>query len=166
MNNQKLTIKLLEDLDACKEGVDLVNNNNLEGFPLEKLSDIKGDFKNFKYWLEDSLKSVKLEYDSKGNKTSEKELDSSGNVQLSYEYTYDSEGNKTSEKWLDSFGNVLGSYEYTYDLKGNKTSKKWLDSSGRVVWSEEYTYIHYDNGQLNKILDSKTDKVLIEIPKF
>jgi hypothetical protein len=166
MNNQKLTIKFLEDLGACKEGVDLVKNNNLEGFPLEKLSDIKGDFKNFKYWLEDKPKSVKLEYDLKGNKTSEKELDSSGNVRLSYEYTYDSKGNQTSKKALDNSGNVEWSEEYTYDLKGNQTSKKRLDSSGKVVWSEEYTYIHYDNGQLNNILDSKTDKVLIEIPKF
>ena len=84
-----LTIKLLKDLDACQEGIDLVKNSNLEGFPLNRLGEVKGDYEDFVTWLKDKLEYIEIEYDTNGNIISKKELDYNGNVKWSYEYSYD-----------------------------------------------------------------------------
>jgi len=187
-----LTVKLLEDLSACREGVLLVKNSNLEGFPLEKLNEVKGDYRGFVSWLKHELKHTYIEYDNNNNTVSEKmfdsegnvewcyeysydnnnnmlsekELDSEGNVKWCYEYSYDNNNNMVSEKMFDSKGNVKCCYEYSYDNNNNMVSKKRFDSEGNVEWCYEYHTEYFDNGQLHKIIDCKSSEVLLEIPKF
>ena len=102
MNMTKVTKEVLDKLNACKEGIKFFVKNDLEGFPVDRLQDIEGDYKNYVSWLLDKFDNCT--YDSKGNMLSYK--NSNG---FSQEYTYDDKGNLLSHK--DSSGH---SREYTY----------------------------------------------------
>ena len=125
MNNNPLTVKFLEDRRACKEGIDFVKRNGLEGLSLDLLDKVKGDvLGGFVSWLK-SNKETKVEHDSQGNRT--KETYPYGDV---YTYEYDSQGNKTKMTYPD--GRV---HTYEYDSQGNKTKMTYPDGD---VTTREY----------------------------
>ena len=136
----KLTIELLKKLNACKEGIDFVEKNNLEGYDLSTLDEIKGDYNDFKSWLQDfkDLKvsknkitfinsygySKEYKYDKNNNRIYMK--DSSG---FSRKYKYDKNNNLIFYKGSNGY-----SREYKYDKNNNLIFEK--DSNGN---SREYT---------------------------
>jgi hypothetical protein len=107
----KLTIKWLNERNACPEGIDwAIRNNWIDNFDLDDLDNVQGDFNGYISWLRTN-KGVMTKFDSNGNMIHFKS--SNG-----YEkwYKYDSTGNmvhfKSSngyEKWqeYDSNGNLI-----------------------------------------------------------
>ena len=118
-----ITEHVLKILNACSDVKEWWVRNGLSGYPVSRLKDIRGDFKDYISWLKD--KFYNYTYDDKGNKLTYKNSDG-----FSKEYTYDSNGNILTYKDSNGF-----SKEYTYDDKGNRLTYK--DSRGLY---EEYTY--------------------------
>ena len=190
MKTDILTLKLLNALSACKEGIALVKNNNLEGFPLDRINEVKGDFKGFVEWLKKNLKT-QLEYDDNGNMI--KKVDPYGDV---FQYEYDDNGNMIKKVLpdgnvylfaYDDNGNMIKEvfpdgdvFQYEYDSNGNMIKRVLPDGA---VYQYEYDdkgnkikevstygdvyqfeYHHYDNGQLKSV--SEEGEVVLEIPQF
>ena len=86
MNTKTLNIEFLKSLQACQSGIDFVKRAKLEGFPLSKLDQVKGDHHGFVDWLRVQLKSVR-EYNEQGLMT--KKVNPSGRR---YEYEYNDQG--------------------------------------------------------------------------
>ena len=61
-----ITIDLLNNFGACSEGIDFFRRNKLEGFPLNKLDEVKGDHKSFLIFLKNKL-SIIHKIDNNGN---------------------------------------------------------------------------------------------------
>jgi hypothetical protein len=61
----KLTLKLLNQLNACVEGIDFIIRYNLLNFPLERLDEIQGDYNSYIEWCRYNTKSI--EFDTNGN---------------------------------------------------------------------------------------------------
>ena len=121
MKQNTLTVKYLESLGACKEGIEFVKRNGLEGLSLDLLDKIEGDVSGrFVSWLKEA-KKPKFEYDSQGNKT--KKTNPNGDV---WTWEYDNQGNMTKETYPN--GSI---YSYEYDSQGNMT--KMTGPSGRVL---------------------------------
>jgi len=135
MDNTTLNRAYLESLNACSDAIDFVERNNLVGFPVDRLNEVEGDYKDYVSWLKSEL-STRREYDSNGNKTLEVDPDGS-----ECRYEYDSNGNKTLEVNPDG-----GEYRWEYDSNGNKTLLVY--PNGCEV-STPISY--YDNGQLKSI---------------
>jgi hypothetical protein len=51
--NIKITENTLKQLNACQEGIDFFNRNNLEGFKFNEIDKIKGDFEGIISWFDD-----------------------------------------------------------------------------------------------------------------
>ena len=179
-----LTLKWLEERDACKEGIDFVVRNKLIGFPLDKLVEIDGDCDGFVEWIMsvieviyeyDSNRNVIhfkdshgfekwYEYDSNGNETHSK---SSGGYETWHEY--DSNGNETLYRNSMGFVNRMD-----YDEANNKVHsknsddyEKWYeyDSGGNLIHFNDSDGVEnstpttfYSNGQLKSIGDCKFPK--------
>ena len=127
MKQNTLTVKYLESLGACKEGIEFVKRNGLEGLSLDLLDKIEGDVSGrFVSWLKEA-KKPKFEYDSQGNKT--KKTNPNGDV---WTWEYDSQGNTTKQN--NPYGRA---YTWEYDSQGNKT--KEIDPYGDV---ETWEYIN------------------------
>lgn len=62
----RLTEKLLHQLDACESGIEFCNKFNLIGFPIDRLHEIDGDFKDYIEWLR-SFDFNSLKFDDNGN---------------------------------------------------------------------------------------------------
>ncbi len=152
-----VTLELLKKLEACDDGLDFFLRNKLEGFPLNRLHEIEGDYNCFVSWLKRTLDETKWwEFDQNGNKVKEAypygdvwkyEYDASGNMtkQVDWkgrptEYEYDQSGNMTKKVYFD--GRVL---EYEYDQNGNQTRE--VDCFGCVKKFE-----HDKNGNKSKIV--------------
>ena len=140
MKDLLVTIKLLKQLDACKDIIKFIELNKLEGFPFNRLDEIKGDYIGYIQWIRSF---EKIQFDEKGNLTYSKNSND-------YEkrYKYDEKGNLTNfkhsrkldffyEKWLEIF-----------DERGNMIHNK--DSRGN---EERYIVEYYENGQLKRIND-------------
>ncbi len=131
---ETVTLELLKKLDACEDGVDFFRRNKLEGFPLNRLHEIEGDYNGFVSWLKETLKvAEEWEYDQKGNLTQEMSCD--GRV---WKYEYDQNGNRIKEMSCD--GRV---WKFEYDQNGNLTKE--------VDWESDATKYEYDqNGNKTK----------------
>ena len=130
-----LNVEYLTKLGACSELIQFVKRNNLEHFPVSRISEIEGDNFGWVKWIKDMLNSVR-EYDSNGKLIHSK--DSNG-----YEYwkEYDSNGNLIHFK--DSYG---FEYWHEYDTNGNEIHRK--NSYGSEYWKEydsNGNLIHYKN---------------------
>lgn len=167
-----LSLELMEKLGACQSSFPFVKNNNLEGFPLERLDEVKGDFKCYVGWLSRKLEETR-EYDEKGNC----HLRNFNGSEVWR--TYDDKGNctylKTSngfEEWseYDDKGNLVhfkNSFKtskgfeewFTYDEKGNLIH--WKNSNGS---EEHHTYSYYENGRLKAIEQNGIE--ILWIPEF
>ena len=55
MTMTTLTLELMKKLDACKDSYKFVENNKLIGYPLNRLQEIKGDYKSYVSWLKNEL---------------------------------------------------------------------------------------------------------------
>jgi len=187
-----ITVEWLKKHHACKDGVKFVERNKLEGFPLERLNEVKGDYDGYVSWML-FLNSNEHEYDSHGNVT--KKTYPNGRFWL---YEYDVHGNMTKKTYsngsvsvyeYDERGNMTkktlpNGYVYEYDHHGNITKRTYPDGSVFVyVYEYEYDshdnitkitypegsvsvyeYVYYDNGQLKSIKEN--GKIILSIPKF
>jgi YD repeat-containing protein len=90
MDMNYITEEVLTKLDACEDGKAWWLRNELSGYPVSRLREIKGDYKEYIVWLKD--KFYNCTYDSYGNRLTYKDPDG-------YEWTktYDSYGNLTSD---------------------------------------------------------------------
>ena len=164
MDNTTLNREYLESLNACQDAITFVEQNNLVGFPLDRLGEIKGDYEDYVSWLKTELEIVR-EYNSEGLMTRmvtpdgrefRWEYDSNGNFTLQVypdgsetRYEYDSNGNMTLEVYPDG-----SESRFEYDSNGNMTLRVY--PNGREISTPtEY----YDNGQLKSIGD-------LTIPRF
>jgi hypothetical protein len=102
----KLTKKWLTDNKACAEGIKFFITNKLEGFPLEMLPQIKGDYNNYIVWVKDNKNSL-TEYDENGNLIYIKYTGAE------YHYTYNDDN--TIATAIDG-RNIKYSYEYVNGL--------------------------------------------------
>ena len=85
MTNILINKEFLERNNACKDGKEWWLRNGLENFPLNRLNEIEGDYKDYIHWL----KTLPLcEYDSRDNLI--KETDPDGSI---WTYEYDSQNN-------------------------------------------------------------------------
>ena len=144
MDMNYITEEVLTKLDACEDGKAWWLRNELSGFPVDRLKEIKGDYNDYIVWLKD--KFYNCTYNSYGNRLTYKDpdgyewtktYDSYGNCLTrkdsdGYEETrtYDSNGNCLTYK--DSYGN---GWSRTYDSNGNRLTYK--DSDG-LIWSKTY----------------------------
>ena len=102
-----ITLKLLEDLGACSEGIELFKKGNLEGFPKEKLKEVKGDFNGFVRYLRG------LPY-----------IEYNGGE---YHYEYNDQGLMTLMRYPNG-----KEYHYSYQYHKSNTLKS-ITMNGRVV---------------------------------
>lgn len=122
-------------------------DNNLIGFPLNRVNEITGDVKGYVEWLKRILYN-EYHYDNSGKVIWKK--DSLGREHF---YKYDENGKKIYEKYPDG-----DEYEYKYDEHGNCVYYKCL---GKFVYIWNYIYL---NGKLHKVY--KDNKLLMEVPEF
>jgi hypothetical protein len=158
MDTTTLNIPFLEKLNACHDGIELVKNNNLEGYPLDKLDLIEGDYNEFVEWLIEHTEDVK--FDQYGNDIADDavytyhedgsfktahypkhdhtvEFDKAGN-----ETKYTCQGDVVSRNIYDQYGNKTISEKggrqllisYTYDDRGNILTRH----SDRLTWTKTY----------------------------
>ena len=167
MKTEIMTLKFLKDHNACESGIAFATINNLLGLPLEHLISAKGDFNNFKGWLE---YLPTLTFDSYGNRV--KAIYPSGETTT---WEYDSHGNKVKEVYplggtttweYDSHGNMVKAiypsgktYTWEYDSHGNKV--KQVDPSGGT-YTREYDY--HVNNQLKEV--RRNNEVILSIPLY
>ena len=135
MDNTTLNREHLESLNACQDAITFVEQNNLVGFPVDRLNEVECDYKNYVSWLKNKL-SIHREYDSNGNMTLRVYPDG-----RECRYEYDSNGNRTLEVYPNG-----SEFRYEYDSNGNKTLLVY--PNGCEV-STPISY--YDNGQLKSI---------------
>ena len=123
----KLTIDLLKKLSACEEGIKFVQEYGLEGYPLNKLNEIEGDYCKFVKFLKNTEiikytndELIFLCLDVFPDLQIIKKFDENGNLtfysiggRLINEYYYD-ENNKLVYK-----GNEHIIRNFYYDEKGN-----------------------------------------------
>ena len=69
MDMNYITEEVLTKLDACEDGKAWWLRNELSGYPVSRLREIKGDYKEYIVWLKD--KFYNCTYDSYGNLTSD-----------------------------------------------------------------------------------------------
>ena len=125
MNTTTLNIEFLTSLNACQTGIDFVKAANLEGFPLEMLDQVKGDYQGFVNWLRKHLKTER-EYNDKGLMT--KQVFPCG----VYQYEYNDKGVKT--KKITPSGRT---FQYEYNDKGLMTKEVTL-SGNMYQWEYEF----------------------------
>lgn len=184
-----ITLEWLEQNCACKEYLKFFKTNKLEGFPIDLLSGVEGDFDNFYNWINSQLETnykldkngntikkifengrfYQCEYDERGNLT--KEIYPSG---YSTKYEYDKNDNLIKETYPSGC-----STKYEYTNQGNTTKEIWsngdvyqheyeydnlikeIDPDGSVY---RYVYEYYGNGQLRSIHEN--GRQILFIPKF
>ena len=138
-----ITVKMLKKLNACQEGIKFFQNNKLEGFPISKLNEIKGDYKSYINWLKTKLSETRI-YDKNDNL-----IHSKASNGLETYYKYDSNNN------IIHYKNSNGiEYWQKYDSNNNLIHSK--DCNGFKI---KNIIEYYDNGQLKKFND-------LEIPQF
>ena len=52
---ETVTVELLKELKACREGQVFLFAHGLEGFPLGRIQEIEGDYKGFVTWLKNAI---------------------------------------------------------------------------------------------------------------
>ena len=129
MNTETLNVEFLTKLGACKAGLDFIIKNNLETFPISKVSEIVGDYDNFKAWISEKV-SNQFQYDSRGNLTQFE--DSVGCCET---WEYDSRNNKVRSENSNGYWRT-----YQYDSSGNLI--RFEDSNG---YRETFEYDSRDN---------------------
>ena len=97
MEPERLTIDFLERNGACKSAFDFVKRNKLEGFPLDRLNEIEGDYSGYVGWLREKLK-CQYEYDNHGNLI--KRIFPDGRK---IQYEYDNHGSLIKKIFPDGF---------------------------------------------------------------
>ncbi len=143
-----LTKKLLIQWNACQDGIDFCERNNLFGFDLSKIDEINGDYRQFIGWLKTEY-LIKREYDFNINCIKEyhdnffitSEYDQNNNkIKEEYsngkwtKYEYDEHGNKIKEEYSNGYWK-----KWTYDKHNNKLSSN--DYNTKLEW----TYDHHGN---------------------
>lgn len=129
-----ITKRLLELLNACKEGISFFENNFPEelfpdGLNLEEI-EVTGDYKCYFRYISNLPEIV---FDDRGNCI--RKIEPNGNI---YQYEYDSKGNKI--KYKDTSGYI---YQYKYDDRGNMIKK--IGPDGDI-----YQYEYDNNNNLIK----------------
>lgn len=140
----KLTLDFFEKRDIIGNRCDFLVNNNLIGFPSDKINDIKGDYEYFVPWLKGLVpqKECVKEYNSNGkciyynNSITEYWVEYDDNDRL--KHIKFKNGN---EEWYDydDCGNLVHSqtnygYECWFETKEN--SQYVRDCNGREFWYE------------------------------
>ncbi len=150
----RLTEKLLHQLDACDAGIEFCNKFNLFGFPIDRLHEIDGDFKEYIEWLR-SFDYDSFKFDDNGNLISflqnktlyQRVYDQYNNLieiiypvgnRVKYEYDEQHRLIKTEHISNDQFPPEIISHSYNF--------KGLLD---RIIYSDnsyyQYTYDDCDN---------------------
>ena len=135
MKPKYLTKDLLVRWDASKTAIDWFIDVGMEGFPLDRLDEIEGDFADYIGDLKETFHNST--FDDDGNIIEYKDdgfswtatYDKDGN-QLTYDdsegeswtATYDENGNQLTHEYSDGY-----SWEATYDEKGNQLTYKHAD---------------------------------------
>lgn len=189
-----ITLEWLKQRKAPKECLEFFERNKLEGFPVDGLGEIEGDFNNFVWWVKCVLDCkfeynkhgnviteivssgyfVKHEYDKQGNKT--KEIHPSGHT-YQWKYEYDRYDNLIKEVHQNG---IIYQWRYEYDEYGNMTKEIYpngevcqyeYDDLGNMIKEInsdgryfQYEYEYYGNGQLKSIHEDGEQSLFI--PKF
>jgi YD repeat-containing protein len=165
----KLSLELLKSLSACNEGINLVKDGKLVGFPLDRLDEVWGDYGSFKFWLKQSLNEFEITQEKKENgnvvisledpgyEIRSFEFDSNVN-EIYYKKTYIKSGHRDYEIWrkyndqgkliycLDSDGDEEW---FDYDENGRKVHEKYsngyekwfgYDEKGNLVYTKQKDY--------------------------
>ncbi|WPJ50227.1 hypothetical protein ACQ27_gp352 [Klebsiella phage K64-1] len=144
----KLTLAVLKHVGACKSGIDFFVRNNLEGFPIDKIHEVKGSYSNYLTWINEKIDDII----------------SSQNVESNIQYTLlpHKKNSKNCIRVYDSHGNCT---KFSYTVPEEKE-----DEHGNITIVErtyieerEYTYI---NNVLSTIKDAETNEILLSIPQF
>ena len=125
MNTTTLNIEFLKSLNACQTGIDFVKAANLEGFPLEMLDQVEGDYQDFVDWLREELKTER-EYNDQGLITKLVHPD------WGIQYEYNDQGLMT--KQVTPSGRI---HQWEYNDKGLKT-KEVGPEGGVYQWRYEF----------------------------
>lgn len=118
-----IKFKWLQDHKACKEYLNFFQRNKLEGFPVDRLGGIKGDFGGIFQWINSQV-GCEREYDKNGNVI--KLTDSNGRVIL---FEYDDHNNVIKKTYPSG-----GVHQFEYDQYGNIIKRN--TSSGRIILYE------------------------------
>ena len=115
----RLTEKVLDQLNACESSTTFIKRNKLEGFPFERISEIKGDYKGYVSWIS-NIKDIT----ENGNIIYYK--DSDGN-----EYWNEYDGNNNLIHWKNSKGseeiNIIEYYSDGQLKKFNSLEIPWFE---------------------------------------
>ena len=132
---ERVTVEGLKKISACDSAIGFVERNNLEGFPIELLDQVEGDYNSYISWLKNSLKN-RWEYDSHGNMV--KRIYPDGDE---YRLEYDAHGNEIKIIFPDG-----DEHRWEYDSHGNMINVTWPDSKEYLCPTS-----FYDDGQLKSI---------------
>jgi len=152
MKNFKITKQWLIKQDACEEGMKWWIRNGLEGFPSNRLKDIKGDYKSYISWLVQNIRGHTFDDNDNLIKISMEGFD--GIFEKKYTYNEDNMliHTKTSRNYTEDYVyNEKGwlilftdsndfKVKYTHDERGNVVYS--TDTAGRSI---KYTYDENNN---------------------
>jgi len=138
MKIERITKKILIDLGACESGIKFFERNKLEGFPVELLNRVEGDYNWYMSWIRENI-NCEIEYDEKDNLIYKRYPNGD-----EYYYKYDERDNLIHEKNPDG-----DEYFYEYDERDNLIHEKNPDGDEYFYeYDERNNLIHekYPNG--------------------
>jgi uncharacterized protein RhaS with RHS repeats len=150
-----LTKKLLEQNNACPEGINFCERNKLFGFDLDRMSEVMGDYKDFVRWINVAIRDWDIEHDANGNMISKLCKDINQLINFTYndagqklsvvnngviieENVYNEQGQLRSSTYKDS-----GYFLYSYDEHGKLIAKEMYN--GVKTHHIIYKYDEHDN---------------------
>ena len=156
MNNLTLTVELLDKLNACDDSKSFIIRNKLIGFPLSRLDEVRGDYREYVSWIK-NFKTIEVNderniifFEKISGYWEKRKYDSNGN-EIFLETSY---GNWKKRKY-DSNGNEMfletsdGNWEKRkYDSNGNKIFLETSDGN-----KKHYNIEYYDSGRLKQYDD-------------
>lgn len=135
-----ITLEWLKRNSLRREHLNFFERNGLEGFPVDRLNEIEGDYNKFFDWVNGKLSS-KCEYDRNG--VIIKETCSDDRV---YQYEYDEHGNLIKRSLLGiTFWGGRTSWQAEYDDIGNMIKE----------WETLRAHSLYEYGDLGDIVKKK-----------
>lgn len=177
MQQNKLTVKLLKQIHACNAGIDFIKRHNLIDFPIDRISEIKGDHLCYIEWLSNILVTP-LEFDERGN------VKKYYSQHIEFENFYDDNGNMISsvssiglkkEFIYNELGNIVTidfyENEYFYDkipkYEHYDTQKLLYDENNNLISissCSDFTYYMFYDENNNMILDDDISYVIDYYP--
>lgn len=159
-----LTKQLLENFNACEDGIKFCEQNQLFGFDLDRIEEVEGDYNDFIHWVKYTIINNHIKLDSHGNRIEiingdgwlKNQYDEQNNLIIEEEdtgywcrYEYDSNNNMLKQYTSTGFCVTL-TYDDNNNIKSKVYSKgyryRWeCDDSTRTERDDLIELFYYDS---------------------